>query len=318
MEQLISARTYTCRSRGVAQPGSAPPLGGGGPRFESGRPDQVFQLAACRLFEVWVPEQTSESPDYSSGMDWVSLAGRFRFAFVLTRRRGNAMDVTGVLKALDAARAATRKAAEQEIKDAEARRDSDLLQLDRAERAVVGDNEPSLEASGSAYPVKPTRPRSKAAKGRVFRRRLPPASSAELAERCEKVARMVEENGEPVALGEIAHALGLTGHKTKRALQTLKSEGRIRPIGTGSATRYVLANAGAGPLSKQPPTHGTLEERIIAVLKDRHQATGQELAQALHTPPETVAEACGKLQSEERIRMDRFNSRPVYILAVRV
>src|ERR1700761_2099577 len=27
------------RGRGVAQPGSAPPLGGGGPRFESGRPD---------------------------------------------------------------------------------------------------------------------------------------------------------------------------------------------------------------------------------------------------------------------------------------
>ena len=29
-------------SRGVAQPGSAPALGAGGPRFKSARPDQYF------------------------------------------------------------------------------------------------------------------------------------------------------------------------------------------------------------------------------------------------------------------------------------
>lgn len=31
--------------RGVAQPGSALPLGGRGPRFESGRPDVVLEMA---------------------------------------------------------------------------------------------------------------------------------------------------------------------------------------------------------------------------------------------------------------------------------
>jgi hypothetical protein len=33
-------KTYACR--GVAQPGSAPALGAGGPRFKSGRPDQFI------------------------------------------------------------------------------------------------------------------------------------------------------------------------------------------------------------------------------------------------------------------------------------
>ena len=37
--------------RGVAQPGSAPPLGGGGPRFESGHPDCV--VSACRGPPAW-------------------------------------------------------------------------------------------------------------------------------------------------------------------------------------------------------------------------------------------------------------------------
>jgi hypothetical protein len=43
-------KTYACR--GVAQPGSAPALGAGGPRFESGRPDQFIcyrQLATVAL-----------------------------------------------------------------------------------------------------------------------------------------------------------------------------------------------------------------------------------------------------------------------------
>ena|SRR5450756_1314620 len=43
------------KSRGVAQPGSAPALGAGGPRFKSARPDQIsfsslnFALAVLRL-----------------------------------------------------------------------------------------------------------------------------------------------------------------------------------------------------------------------------------------------------------------------------
>jgi DNA-binding Lrp family transcriptional regulator len=228
------------------------------------------------------------------------------------------MDVTGVVKALDAARVKTRKTAEREIKEVKARRDSDLLQLDLAERALAGGNESSGEDSKSAESMKSKRSRPTRERSRVHRKRLSPASAEDLADRCEKVTRVVEENREPVALGEIARALGLTGHKAKRALQTLKGDGRIKSIGTGSATRYALADPGTGRLSKQPPTQGVLEERIVAVLGDRHQATVEELAQALRKPTNVVAEACGKLQGEERISMSRFSGRPVYVLAVRV
>jgi septum formation topological specificity factor MinE len=70
-------------------------------------------------------------------------------------------------------------------------------------------------------------------------------------------------------------------------------------------------------LSRQAPTQGTIEERIVVVLEDRHRATPTELAQALRKPLAEVVEACGSLQGEERVRMDQHNGRPAYVLAVR-
>jgi hypothetical protein len=43
LRRIIYNRSYNHDSRGVAQPGSAPALGAGGPRFKSARPDQSFQ-----------------------------------------------------------------------------------------------------------------------------------------------------------------------------------------------------------------------------------------------------------------------------------
>jgi hypothetical protein len=40
LRRIIYNRSYNRDSRGVAQPGSAPALGAGGPRFKSARPDQ--------------------------------------------------------------------------------------------------------------------------------------------------------------------------------------------------------------------------------------------------------------------------------------
>jgi hypothetical protein len=50
-------------SRGVAQPGSAPALGAGGPRFKSARPDQIksvlsFQGLADIHSEIFEPRYT--------------------------------------------------------------------------------------------------------------------------------------------------------------------------------------------------------------------------------------------------------------------
>src|ERR1700690_2182170 len=56
-----SVTKVTCRnsfiiesSRGVAQPGSAPALGAGGPRFKSARPDHfpAIQLSRCPILNV--------------------------------------------------------------------------------------------------------------------------------------------------------------------------------------------------------------------------------------------------------------------------
>src|SRR5713101_6556006 len=71
---------FTCR--GVAQPGSAPALGAGGPRFKSGRPDQFISfvyrhLAAlafwCHLPCGLLPGRRSDFATYSIPM--ISMYG---------------------------------------------------------------------------------------------------------------------------------------------------------------------------------------------------------------------------------------------------
>ena len=42
--KMVSYNQQEFSSRGVAQPGSAPALGAGGRRFESYRPDQIYQI----------------------------------------------------------------------------------------------------------------------------------------------------------------------------------------------------------------------------------------------------------------------------------
>src|SRR2546425_6941731 len=48
---LQSTLELRLRCRGVAQPGSAPALGAGGPRFKSGRPDQKYLACFLLLIE---------------------------------------------------------------------------------------------------------------------------------------------------------------------------------------------------------------------------------------------------------------------------
>jgi Mn-dependent DtxR family transcriptional regulator len=147
---------------------------------------------------------------------------------------------------------------------------------------------------------------------------MSPASPKELADRRDKVGRFIEESTEPIALGAIGRALGLSSHRVTIAIQGLIEEKRIKTVGSGSATRYVAYDSGSGRLIRQAPTQGTPEERIVALLEDRHQATADELAQALREPVQKVVEMCGRLQAEERVRMSNLNGRQVYILAVRV
>jgi hypothetical protein len=206
---------------------------------------------------------------------------------------------------IDRARAKVRVEAKRRIREAEAWQDSELATYDRACSALKPDREENTQ---------PARARRRGATSRLRDKRQSPASREDLAHRRDKVARMVEEAKAPVALGEMVRALALSPHKAKLAVQGLVREKRIEPIGSGSATRYVPAKPSSTPIARQAPTQGTIEERIVAVLEDRHHASAEELGQALGEPLEGVIEACGRLQGEEKIRMTRINLHPVYIL----
>src|SRR5271165_546875 len=63
-------------SRGVAQPGSAPALGAGGPRFKSARPDQQFFVPSCRSLRRFHPshfEPDARSSRVIAGLQQVVL-----------------------------------------------------------------------------------------------------------------------------------------------------------------------------------------------------------------------------------------------------
>ncbi len=228
------------------------------------------------------------------------------------------MDAGSVLEAIDAKRAETRRWAERALEEIEARRDSDLDKLDRAARAMAPDDQPTAGApprQATSEPEPDTRPTTKK---RVRRKRLRPASQKEMGERCDQIARLLAESRDGLPYAAIRDTLGLTSNRTRTGILMAIEKGLIETEGTGTATRYVSATAGSGPLSRQAPTQGTVDERIVVVLEDRFRATTAELAQALRKPLEEVIDACGRLQSEERIRMDRHNGRPVYVLPVRV
>ena len=224
------------------------------------------------------------------------------------------MDDSGILEAIGRAEAGVRREADRQVRKAQAWRDDELARYGQLRGALTTDNDSPAEEA----PQPAVARRRRVPKRRVKRKPLSPASYAELADRRDKVHRLIEESREPVALGAICRTLGLTSHKAKIAVQGLMKEKRIEPIGSGSATRYVPRGSDSERLSKQAPTEGTRDDRILAILEDRHQATGEELAQALREPLRKVVEACGKLQGEERVSMSNFNGRQVYVLAVRV
>jgi hypothetical protein len=112
-------------------------------------------------------------------------------------------------------------------------------------------------------------------------------------------------------------ALSLTEHMAQTALRGLKKEGRIKVVGTGSATRYVPTDRSSSPLARRGPSQGSLDERICAVLKDRFHASEEELGQALNEPVAVIRQACARLQAEEKIEMRRIDHRQVYVIARR-
>ncbi len=220
------------------------------------------------------------------------------------------MDDSGILQAIDRAEAKARRDAERQIREVQVGLTEELTKFSRARHGLQSEIEPPKQRS-TRLPTS----RRRSTKGR--RTGLPKTSPEQLAERRDSVERLVEESRDPVPAGDIGRALALTPDRVKIALRGLTEERRVKPLGKGSATRYATGVKASRRTSKQPPSHGTPEDRVLVVLEDRHQATAEELSQALRIPLGDVVQTCGRLQGEERIHMRRINERPVYVLAVR-
>lgn len=183
------------------------------------------------------------------------------------------------------------------VREIEMERDGRLAALDRAGRAL--DSEPTTA-------IKPEkRPRSKKAK----------TAAALAGEKRDAIVRLLGERAEPLALGEIHRALKISEFSTRSALKRLVSDGKIRRLGTGAATRYETSpsrsTGGAWPTDGRS---GTLQGRLLTVVQDRASASLEELAQAGGASPEEARRACGALIAEGEIQMGRRDGRPVYVV----
>src|SRR4249919_1961823 len=125
-----------------------------------------------------------------------------------------------ILKVIETERRKLAQWFSSRVREIEMERDGRLAGLDRAGRAL--DSEPTTA-------IKPEkRPRSKKAK----------TAAALAGEKRDAIVRLLGERAEPLALGEIHRALKISEFSTRSALKRLVTEGKIRRLGTGAATRY--------------------------------------------------------------------------------
>jgi len=195
------------------------------------------------------------------------------------------------------------------IKSLEDECGEELRRLERAAAALGG---VSRRAGAKAGPEEPPRPRSRA-KRRSKRKR--PGSAQALHERCEAVFRFLDEQEEPRAKGEIRSALRISDFGATSALERLMEEGRVRRMGVGSATRYEAKRRASTPRPSSPSVaeEGTIQGKVLAIVRDRGRASCEELAQALRVAPELIRRECAVLITEEEIRMDRHEGKSVYV-----
>lgn len=197
------------------------------------------------------------------------------------------------------------------VGELEASRDSDLVRLGRV-MAAFGNDETATPTDAKDSVLAPTPQRSR--RRRQARSAVSPAAA--LARR-EAVLRYLTEQDTPVALGDIYRALDVSPSGAKNALKRLSEEGRVARTGTGTGTRYYAKDdTSVDPGSTRTTSHnghGTVQGRLLTIIRDRASASPNELAQAVHEPLDVVQRECGILIREEEIRMGRRDGRPVYV-----
>lgn len=202
-----------------------------------------------------------------------------------------------ILKAIEAERRKLAQWFTSRVREIEAERDGRLAGLNRVVRAL--DSEPTTAIKSER------RSRSRKAK----------TAAALAGERRDAIVRLLGERAVPLALGEIHRTLRISEFSTRSALKRLVSDGKIRRLGTGAATRYEASpNRPAGGTPPADSRSGTLQGRILSIVRDRTSASLEELAQATCTPLEEVRRVCGALIAEGEIQMGRRDGRPVYVV----
>jgi DNA-binding transcriptional regulator YhcF (GntR family) len=209
-----------------------------------------------------------------------------------------------VLQAIDQACTEIRKEKARRIKEVNAWYDAEMTRCDRVRRVLPA-------AAGTTSADAP--PRRRKSNRRVRTKRLS-TSPKSVAERRDKVDRYVEETTDPISIRAIARDLGLTANSVRTSIRSLEDEGRVRSVGTSSSTCYTTAKRRSDLTTKQAPTQGSTEDRIVAVIRDRSHASAEELGQALGMPVAEVVQVCAKLQAEEKIRMNRIGNKAVYVI----
>jgi hypothetical protein len=202
-----------------------------------------------------------------------------------------------ILKAIETERRKLSQWFTSRVREIEAERDGRLAGLDRVVRAL--DSEPTTAIKSEK------RSGSKKAK----------TAAALAGERRDAIVRLLGERAAPLALGEIHRALRISEFSTRSALKRLVSDGKVRRLGTGAATRYEASpNRPAGGTSPADGRSGTLQGRLLSIVQDRASASLEELAQATGAPLEEVRRMCGALIAEGEIQMGRRDGRPVYVV----
>lgn len=202
-----------------------------------------------------------------------------------------------ILKAVETERRKLTQWFASRVREIEIEHDGRLAGLERVVRAL------DSESATANTAVK--RPRPKKAKS--------PAALA--GEKRDAIVRLLGERSEPLALGEIHRTLRISEFSARSALKRLVSEGGIRRLGTGAATRYeAIPDRSTGGASAPEGRSGTLQGRLLAIVQDRASASLEELGQAVGAAGDEVRHACGALIAEGEIQMGRRDGRPVYVV----
>ncbi len=195
---------------------------------------------------------------------------------------------------------------DQQSRNLEKLRDRNLKQLDQTARLFQkGFSEPQqAESSG---------------KSKNRHKRSAKTTPAQIEGRLKGVYRFLLEKGKPTSCPEIRRALNLTSSQACRALSRLIRDGMVTRSGTGSGVRY---EAKPGKQNRIVQTQGAvtravvpLDVQMLDTIRNRGEATPDELARKFRVPFEHVQRSCGELIRRNQVVVDIRDGRHVYTAA---